>query len=57
MAARDAQLARIVELRFFGGLTSTETGDVLGLTVRQVEGAWVTARGWLHRELRPKGAG
>jgi len=56
LSARDAELGRIVELRFFGGLTAPETGAVLGLSVRQVEGAWVTARGWLHRELGPKGA-
>jgi RNA polymerase sigma factor (TIGR02999 family) len=57
LSARDAELGRIVELRFFGGLTTAETGAVLGLTVRQIEGAWVTARGWLHRELQPKDAG
>jgi RNA polymerase sigma factor (TIGR02999 family) len=56
LSRRDAELARVVELRFFGGLTAAETGAVLGLGVRQVEGAWVTARGWLHRELGPKGA-
>jgi RNA polymerase sigma factor (TIGR02999 family) len=52
LAAKEAELARIVELRFFGGLTNQETGQVLGLSERQVEGAWVTARGWLARELR-----
>ncbi|MCE9592646.1 MAG: sigma-70 family RNA polymerase sigma factor [Planctomycetes bacterium] len=52
LAAKDAELARIVELRFFAGLTTEETGKALGLSVRQVEGAWVTARGWLHRELK-----
>jgi len=51
LAAHDDELARIVELRFFGGLTLEETGDVLGLTVRQVHRAWTTARAWLHREL------
>ena len=51
LAQRDAELARVVELRFFGGLTSEEAGQVLGWSVRQVEGAWVTARGWLRREL------
>jgi RNA polymerase sigma factor (TIGR02999 family) len=51
LAARDAELARVVELRYFGGLTTEETGRALGLSVRQVEGAWVTARGWLRREL------
>jgi RNA polymerase sigma factor (TIGR02999 family) len=56
LAQRDNELARMVELRFFGGLTTEETGAILGLSVRQVEGAWVTARGWLQRELSPKGA-
>lgn len=56
LTVRDAELARMVELRFFGGLSVEETGRILGLTVRQVEGAWVTARGWLQRELTPKGA-
>lgn len=51
LATREAELARVVELRFFGGLTLEETGRVLGLSVRQVEGAWVAARGWLRREL------
>ena len=51
LAGRDAELARLVELRFYGGLTVEETGGVLGLSVRQVEGAWITARGWLLREL------
>jgi RNA polymerase sigma factor (TIGR02999 family) len=55
LAQRDGELARLVELRFFGGLTTEETGKVLGLSVRQVEGAWVTARGWLHRELAARG--
>jgi RNA polymerase sigma factor (TIGR02999 family) len=51
LGARDAELARVVELRFFGGLTAQETAAALGLSVRQVEGAWVTARGWLRQEL------
>ncbi len=48
---RDAEMARIVELRFFGGLTAAETGKVLGLTERQVLKRWTFARGWLRREL------
>jgi RNA polymerase sigma-70 factor (ECF subfamily) len=52
LAAQDAELARVVELRFFGGLTNRETGQVLGWSERQVEGAWVTARGWLARALK-----
>jgi RNA polymerase sigma factor (TIGR02999 family) len=51
LEARDAELARLVELRFFAGLGNAETGRVLGLTERQVERAWVTARACLHREL------
>ncbi|MCK6445787.1 MAG: ECF-type sigma factor [Planctomycetes bacterium] len=52
LATKDQELARIVELRFFAGLTTEETGKALGLSVRQVEGAWVAARAWLHRELK-----
>lgn len=51
LAAKDAQLARIIELRYFAGLTLEETGEALGLTVRQVHRAWTLARSWLHREL------
>jgi len=51
LAAHDEELARLVELRFFGGLTVEETGKVLGLSVRQVEGAWLTARAWLFRAV------
>ncbi len=48
LAALDAQLARIVELRFFGQLTSDEIGAVLGVSSRTVERGWRTARAWLH---------
>jgi len=51
LAAHDAELAKLVELRFFGGLTVEETGRALGLSVRQVEGAWITARAWLFRAM------
>ena len=51
LATRDEELARIVELRFFGGLTAAETGAALGLTERQVLKRWTFARGWLRREL------
>jgi len=49
----DAQLAQIVELRFFGGLSLTETGKIVGLTHQQVHRAWNLARGWLFRRLKP----
>ena len=55
LGARDEQLARIVELRFFAGLTNDETGAALGLTERQVRLGWASARGWLRRELDGRG--
>jgi RNA polymerase sigma factor (TIGR02999 family) len=47
----DADQARIVELRFFGGLTAEETGLVLGVSRATVEREWAVAKGWLHRAL------
>ena len=47
----DADQARIVELRFFGGLTVEETGAVLGISRATVEREWALAKGWLHRAL------
>ena len=54
LAAVDARLARVVECRFFGGLTEAETAEALGVSTRTVAGDWVMARGWLHRALRPE---
>lgn len=51
LESRDPDAARIVELRFFAGLTTEETARAIGWSVRQVEGSWVFARGWLRREL------
>jgi RNA polymerase sigma-70 factor (ECF subfamily) len=47
----DPQQARIVELRFFGGLTVEETAEVLGISPRTVKRDWAVARAWLHGEL------
>lgn len=47
----DEQQARIVELRFFGGLTIEETAEVLGISHATVERDWTLARAWLRREL------
>ena len=47
----DPRLARVVECRFFGGLTEEETADVLGTTSRTVRRYWVKAKGWLYQEL------
>ncbi len=51
LAAMDPQQARIVELRFFAGLTSEEIGHVLDVSVSTVTRGWRTARAWLYRSL------
>jgi RNA polymerase sigma factor (TIGR02999 family) len=51
LAALNADHARIVELRFFGGLTNEETAAALGISPATVKRAWVVARAWLFREL------
>ena len=51
LAALDAQQSRIVELRFFAGLTLEETAEVLGISPKTVQRDWLMARGWLHREV------
>ena len=47
----DPQQARVVELRFFGGLTVEETAQVLGISARTVKREWRMARLWLHQEM------
>lgn len=47
----DAPQSRIVELRYFGGLTLEETADVAGVSVATVKREWSMARAWLRREL------
>jgi len=47
----DARQARIVELRFFAGLSIEETSAVLDLSPATVKREWSTARAWLRREL------
>jgi RNA polymerase sigma factor (TIGR02999 family) len=51
LARGDAFLARVVELRFFGGLTEADAAEVLGVSERTVRGAWATARMLLHERL------
>jgi len=48
----DAQQSRIVELRFFGGLSIEETSQVLGISPATVKRYWTTARAWLYDEIR-----
>jgi len=52
----DPRRSRIVELRFFGGLSEEETAEVLKVSPRTVRREWSLARAWLHRELRAGGA-
>lgn len=47
----DAGLARLVELRYFAGLTIDETAEVLGISPQTVSRDWTTARAWLSRRL------
>jgi RNA polymerase sigma factor (TIGR02999 family) len=51
LACQNPQHARIVELRFFGGLTNEETAEALGISPATVKRAWAVARAWLFREL------
>lgn len=51
LASLDTQQSRIVELRFFGGLTIEETAEVLKVSHATVERDWKMARAWLRREL------
>ncbi|MFG0319853.1 MAG: ECF-type sigma factor [Planctomycetota bacterium JB042] len=48
---QDPRQARIVELRFFGGLNVAEVAEVLGVSKRTVEADWTMVRAWLRREL------
>jgi RNA polymerase sigma factor (TIGR02999 family) len=52
LAALDPRHARIVELRFFGGLTIEETSVALGVGTTTVEEGWTFARAWLRHQLR-----
>jgi RNA polymerase sigma-70 factor (ECF subfamily) len=54
LAAFDPEQARIVELRFFGGLTVEETADAIGISPATVKRHWTLARAWLARELEGK---
>lgn len=51
LAAEEPEKARVVELRFFAGLTAEETAEVMGVTVRTVERYWRYGRAWLYDAL------
>ena len=52
LAKLDERKARLVELRYFGGLTAEESAEVMGISLRTVHREWDLARAWLWRELR-----
>ena len=51
LAGEDPRKARVVELRFFGGLSVEETAQTLGVSPRTVHNDWAFARAWLYRAL------
>ena len=51
LAKLDERQARVVECRFFGGMTEDETAEVLGISVRTAKRDWAKARSWLYTEL------
>jgi RNA polymerase sigma factor (TIGR02999 family) len=53
LATLDPRQARVIECRFFGGLTEDETAEALDVAVRTVRRDWVKARAWLYQELFP----
>jgi RNA polymerase sigma factor (TIGR02999 family) len=55
LAALAPRLARVVECRYFGGMTEVETAAALGVTERTVRRDWIKARGWLRAALAEAG--
>ncbi|MEA5557607.1 sigma-70 family RNA polymerase sigma factor [Nodularia spumigena] len=55
LASVDPRQAKVVELRFFGGLSVEEAAESLGVSKRTVEGDWTMARAWLRRALSEGG--
>ncbi len=52
--ALDPRLCRVVEMRFFAGMTETETAEVLNVSVRTVKRDWQFAKNWLYHEMTAK---
>ena len=51
LAALDPRQAKVVELRYFGGMTVEEAAEVLDVSAKTVKRDWSIARAWLRREL------
>jgi RNA polymerase sigma factor (TIGR02999 family) len=56
LAKLDERQARIVEMRFFAGLTEAEIAEIIGVSERTVKREWEFARAWLHGQLTRKGS-
>jgi RNA polymerase sigma factor (TIGR02999 family) len=52
LRAEDPEKARVVLLKFFGGLTNQEVAESLGVTERTIERQWAYARAWLYESIR-----
>lgn len=57
LAEQDERLARVVEVRFFGGLTIDETAQLLEVSAMTVNRDWKKAKAWLYRILNADGSG
>jgi DNA-directed RNA polymerase specialized sigma24 family protein len=53
LEAIDPQMAQVVKLRYFGGLTVDETAQALGESSRSINRSWTAARAWLKRRMDP----
>jgi RNA polymerase sigma factor (TIGR02999 family) len=56
LAALDERQARLVELRFFGGLTAEEAAEALAISLATANRDWALARAWLFRRLKQAGS-
>ena len=52
LKTRDEVSAKLVELRYFAGMTMPQAAETLGISLRSAERGWTCARAWLYRELR-----
>ena len=52
LASFDERKSRIVELRFFGGMTEEETAEAMNISLRTLQREWSLARAWLYNELK-----
>ena len=57
LAERDPVKARLVELRYFAGLTGEVAAEILGISARTADRYWIYARAWLRREMEAAGPG